>query len=323
MVKRFIAIVLASGALLSAAAADYFPVETGNAWTFSYVSTSMPVVPNPPTTRDSGTVKWEIYRLWQPPTLASNATLSTLNEAIMIVGVIQTRSLVRRTLTQTGASGYDSVFTPPRTKIDTISLSDNFPLSNEICFPGDTCPFAVHDPTIAMPVGLSSKDTTVPFVGSLLPIACKKMIVSECSCLHKWYSYSFTLGPTIGPVEASITQCPGLAGVAYQETWKLINREYPTAVLKGNAPHAGLKAVAASQSSGRITCSMRLGYSSQVHIEFLDVKGRLIKTLFKGSLNAGAYLYSWNSPRKTANIALLRVRTGTENQCIRIMTNAQ
>jgi len=316
MVNRFSLFVVASGALLATAAADYFPIQTGNAWTFLYVSTSAPVVPNPPTLRDSGTVKWEIVSNRIRPLTEG------IYPGILLFDVKQTRSLVRRTLTQTGSSGYDSIFTPSRKTIDTISLWDD-PLLNKICFSGDTCPFAAHDPTVAMPTGLSSKDTTVPWVGSLLPIAGKKMIVSEYSCLHKLYSYSFTLGPTVGPVEAYITWCPTMSGSSYKETWKLIGREYPAVVLNGNAETASLKTFAYSQSAGRINCSLDLDYSSPIQIELTDPAGRLIKTLFKGNLNAGVYRYSWDIPTNIRGIALFRVRTGAHERCVKVLAGVK
>jgi hypothetical protein len=308
MGKRFFFFILASGTFLPAATAEYFPVQTGNVWTFSYASTSAPVVPNPPTTRDSGTVKWEIVSNIQ-------------TEESLVIGVKQTRDLVRRTLTQPGASGYDSVFTSPRTKIDTIFLMEHLSPSNGICFPGDTCSFAVHDPTVAMPAELSSKDTTVLFQGS--SIAGKKMIVSECSCLHKWYSYSFTLGSAVGPVETYITPCPGLAGVSYKETWKLISREYPTAVSQGNARPDALKTVVANQSSGRISCRLNLDHSSPVRIEIVDLKGCLLRIMLQAHLSAGTYHYSWDFPANAPAIALLRVWTGVEERCVRIMTEVK
>jgi hypothetical protein len=117
--------------------------------------------------------------------------------------------------------------------------------------------------------------------------------------------------------------CPDIAGGSLKETWKLISREYPTAVLKGNTQPAAFKTFAAKQFSGRISCSLDLEYSSPVLMELLDVKGRLIKTILKGNLSAGAYRYTCNIPAKTVGIVMLRVRTGTENRCIRIFAGAQ
>jgi hypothetical protein len=308
MLKRFIVFVVASGALVAAAAADYFPTAEGNVWTFSYVSESMPVVPNPPTTKDSGTVTWEIYSNIQ-------------TEELFGIGIKQTRRLLRRTLTQWGSLGYDSVFASPRTTTDTVLLIQSFQGSNEISFATNTCPFAVHDVTIAMPAGLSSKDTTASFLGTMS--AGKKMIVSECSCLKNRYSYSFTLVPAIGPVGAYITMCPSMAGSSYQETWKLVGRGFPTFVLKGNAAAAKHTMVSYSQSSGRINCSLRLSYSSPVCIDVLDSYGRLIKRLFKGNLNAGEFRYSWNMPTIARGIALLRVRTGANERCAKILTGVK
>ena len=105
----------------------------------------------------------------------------------------------------------------------------------------------------------------------------------------------------------------------YEEKWKLVSREYPTAVLKGNFPTSALKTFIANQSLGRINCSLNLAYSSPVHIDLSDVKGRLIKRLLKGNLNAGSYRYSWNKPANTSGIVILRVRTGAEDRCMRIL----
>jgi hypothetical protein len=305
MVNRCFLIVIASGALLSAIAADYFPVQARNAWTFSYASTSAPVVPNPPATKDSGTVKWEIYSI-EPV------------EMVTVTRIKQIRNLVRRTVTQSGIpEGYDSVFSPPRTTIDTVILTERIDQAG-IGFSNATCSFAVHDPAIAMPAELSLKDTTVSFQGT--PVACKKMIVSECSCLKRWYSYSFTLGPAIGPVEAYITMCPNLAGSAYRETWKLISRESPTHVISGTASPVIFKTIAVNLASGRIDCSLNLNHASPVRIEIFDLKGRVMQTLLKGNINAGSHRYSWSIPAHATGIAILRVRSGAEDRCVRIMT---
>jgi hypothetical protein len=309
MIMRFFLLVAASGALLAAAAADYFPVQERNTWTFSYVSTGAPVVPNPPTTRDSGTVKWEIVE---------NRNVEMVN----VYTVNLTRSLVRRSMWPSDCTSVriDSVFYPPRKTIDMVVLKERIDEAG-IGFSPVSCAFAVHDPTASMPAGLSSKDTTLSFQGTA--IAGKRMIVSECSCLNAKYAYSFTLGPAIGPVEAYITMCPNLAGTSYRETWKLISREYPTSSLRGNSPPAALTSVAVNQSSGRIACSLNLGYSSPVHIELLDVKGRLIKTFYKRNLNAGVHRYSWDIPTRTCGVALFRVRTGAENRCVKIMMGVE
>jgi hypothetical protein len=309
MVKRFFVILFTAGVLLSASAADYFPIEVGNAWTFSYVSTSAPVVPNPLITRDSGTVKWDIF---------DNRNVEMIN----VYTVKLTHSLARRSMWPSDCTAVriDSVFSPPRTTIDTVILRERIDQAG-ISFSDATCAFAVHDPTVAMPANLSAKDTTVPFVGALLPVACKKMIVSICSCLKGHYAYSFTLGPSIGPIEANINSV--LPGSSFQEKWKLINREFPTAVLKATAPAAVLKTVAASQSLERVNCRLNLDHASPVRIEIIDLNGRVIRTLLKGLINAGYYRYSWSIPAHPAGVALLRVRTGTEDRCVRIMTGVK
>jgi len=307
MVRRFFLSVLAAVSFLSSApAADYFPVQERNAWAFSYTSSSMPVVPNPLITKDSGTVKWDIFE---------NRNVEMVN----VYSVKETRCLTRRTQTRSDTSIYDSIYSPPRTTIDTVILRERIDQVG-IAFSAATCAFAVHDPTTAMPAELSSKDTVVSFQGA--SIDCKKMIVSECSCLPKaMRSFSFTLGPVVGPVGAYVTACG--AGLALNETWQLVIRDYPTTVVKGNAPSDAPKTVAADYSSGRITCSLNLGYPSPARIEVLDVKGRSIQPLFKGNLCAGSHRYIWNIPIKTRGIVLLRVRTVTENRCVKIMTGVE
>ena len=234
-------------------------------------------------------------------------------EMVNVYSVKQTRCLIRRTQTRSDTSFYDSIYSPPQTTIDTVILTERIDQPG-IYFSTATCAFATHDPTAAMPAELSSKDTALSFQGAAL--AGKKMVVSECSCLDKWYSYSFTLAPVIGPVEAAISLCSGVVGGSVTETWKLISRGYPTGVVKGDA----LPAVAADYSSGHITCSLNLGYPSPVRIEVLDVKGRLIRQLFKGNLGAGFHRYTWSIPIKTRGIAVLRIRTGTGDRCVRIIT---
>ena len=298
---------------------DYFPVETGNAWTFSYTSTTAPVVLHPSTTRDSGTVKWEIY---------SNAQ----TEETLAIGIKRTRSLVRRTVTPTDCTSvkYDSVFTPSRIASDTITLAQAYAGANYICFAGDTCPFAAHDPAIEIPdrSPLTFKDTAVFFRNA--PVAGIKMLVSGCSCLqaHPWESkpsslLSFTLGPAVGPVGASITWCPSVGGSSYKETWELVGRDYPAVVLTGNARPAALQAAVPRHFPGRITWAFALDHSSPVRIELLDVNGRLLRTLLRGNLDAGVHRFSWNVPTNPLGLALLRVRTGAANQCTRFITDAQ
>ena len=132
MVKLFFLPLLASGALFAASTADYFPVQERNAWTFSYVSTGAPVVPNPPTTRDSGTVKWEIVE---------NRNVELVN----VYTVNLTRSLVRRSMWPSDCTSVriDSVFYPPRKTIDTVVLRERID-QDGIAFSAATCAFATR-----------------------------------------------------------------------------------------------------------------------------------------------------------------------------------
>ncbi|HUI90846.1 MAG TPA: hypothetical protein VLX68_01240 [Chitinivibrionales bacterium] len=303
--KKSLLFCLVWSASVLCSAADYFPIETGNSWTFSFQSVYEPAVLNAPVTRDSGTVIWEMAGVY--------ATMSTV-----AVAVKQTRSLARRSLTSITTPGYDSVFAPPRITIDTVLLIQK---GNDISFLNDTSPIAVHDPNLPLPAGLSLIDTTITFQSK--DLAAKKTVPSmemntvspspiSTSFSEKLPTYiSFILGDSIGPIEAYIAISKGWFGFGYQETWKLVSREYPAAVLKGNAQtlFSG-SGITVSRNSSCITSSFCLPCPLPVYVVLTDLQGRMVQKVFAGTLDKGMHSFALNAPLRQSGILVLCVQTG-------------
>jgi hypothetical protein len=285
-------------AVLSAAT-DYFPTDTGNTWTFSYVSSSSPAVPNPIVTRDSGSVKWEALRAMG-------------NGIAVYFRFKQTRSLARRTVSGGGNPGYDSLFSPPRITtdtvilsrpvvlIDTLGLRDS--LGNGLTFSNDTCPAAVHDFLKSVPSTMTVKDTTVQFDGSAY--ACKKITPSECSC-YKSFLWSFVLADRVGPVGAHITLCPGYVGGIYNETWRLVSREYPPVAVQPRLSY-GPKGECMTILGGSNSIMLRFpsGSSHPLSAAVYRLSGKEVKR-FPGE--PGSALV-WNIGSVPAGMYLVRAR---------------
>jgi hypothetical protein len=290
--KRMKVRILSSMALAASLSfgADYFPLEQGNSWTYSYVSSITVVTYNPPTTRDSGTVKWEII----PPGGGSAAGTTQVK---------QTRSLVRRVLTGI-IPGYDSTFSPPRTTTDTVVFSDT-PLQNALSFQSATCACALHDPARALPESLTVKDTTVAFSGS--DVAGRKTVPSACSCT-KNQIWSFVLADKLGPLEASITWCPGMAGTSFHETRKLVSRGYPSRVQRAANSPVNMHGVAVSYASGGIVCRLRgpEHAAGPVSVALLSLSGKTIDRFTFDGKAAG----SLNTGSLPGGMYLLRVEAG-------------
>ena len=285
--------------VLTAAATDYFPLGKGNAWNFSYESRFTVVVPDAPTTHDSGSVKWEV--------------LYGLGNSVFIqYDVMETRSLTRRTVFNDTQTIYDSAFSPPRVTIDTIVFRQGVVLvdtgrifdsvNNAISFSGADCPVTIRDPEKPLPAELGIEDTTVQFNGATL--ACKKTIPSECSCLDI-NAWSFVLADSIGPVEVSITRCPGLAGTGFFETRRLLSREYPSAVMPSRSDVSQNRQISVLYRSSRIFCEIPSGISNQVSVTVYNASGRTIKH-FSG-MSPGTM--QWNIGSVPQGVYLVRVRT--------------
>jgi hypothetical protein len=271
-------------------AADYFPLEKGNSWTFSFVSTTMVVIPNPPTTRDSGTVKWEVALKY-----GRDDPLMTL--------MVRTRSLVRHAITGGVVGNFDTTYSPPLVTVDTLTIEEHAPW-NGLFFSGDTCSFAVHDPAGPMPAHLSLKDTSVPYGRAI--IDGKKTIPSSCSCYKNilWY---FVLADILGPVEAYLTWCPGMAGTSYHETWKLVSREYPAAVKNGPVSLLKDRGIDISQTFGQMVFSLqsRSHGKEAVSAAIFTISGREI-----ARIAAAADKIIWNPESAPAGTYVIQVKSG-------------
>ncbi|MBN1130783.1 MAG: T9SS type A sorting domain-containing protein [Chitinispirillaceae bacterium] len=276
-------------------AADYFPFERGNAWNFSYESRISIVVPNPPTTRDSGSVRWEISSV-----LGNSISLRIL--------IRQTRSLARSTVFGGPEPGYDSTFTPPRVTVDTVLFTQDVAasdtgrtrdsLQNAVSFSGIGCPVAFHDPEKPLAAALVIHDTVIRFAGS--DRSCIATIPPECSCRDN-NAWSFVLTDTIGPVGVAITRCPGFVGTGYFETWRLTSREYPAPVRSGGstAPCNDRILIVAHHDLVRLTLP------GPASVAMCSVSGRTIKRF--ATTSSGTV--TWNVASLPQGVYLLRVAT--------------
>jgi hypothetical protein len=286
---------------MAAAATDYFPFGKGNVWNYSYESRFTVATAEMPTTRDSGGVRWEVLN-----GLGNSVAIQTY--------ILQTYSLAHRTYSVYPDTQpvYDSVFSPPRITVDTIVFRQGVVLTdtgrifdsttNAISFSGADCPVTIHNPEKPLPAELGIKDTAVQFNGSTL--ACKKTIPSECSCLDI-NAWSFIIADSIGPVETSITRCPGLIGTGFFETRRLLQREYPTAVRFSSSDISQDRQISILYRSNRIYCKTPSGLSHQLSVTVYNASGRKIKH-FSG-MSPGTM--QWNIGSVPQGVYLIRVRT--------------
>jgi hypothetical protein len=117
-------------ALGACSAADHFPVQVGNRWEFAYRKSQGGWGSS---LTDSGTVEWLLVQL---EVLESYPPQSRIT-------IRQQTNLARRTYhpgieDSTGSSGYDSIFEPPRTTVDSVILRGTDGV-NGLWFEGDTC----------------------------------------------------------------------------------------------------------------------------------------------------------------------------------------
>lgn len=279
-------------------AADFFPLAQGNGWTFSYESRSTVIIPNSPITHDSGAVRWEIL-------------YGLANSVVIRTYILETRTLCRRAFFNDTELVYDSIYSPPRTILDTILLQQGVALTqtgrtsdsikNVISFYSAECPVALHDPAKPLPAELEIKDTAVHFNGSTL--SSKKTIPSECSCLDG-NAWSFVLADSIGPVEISISRCPGLAGTGYSETRRLTSRTFPASIGENPSVATRSRGIGITVSKRGIGVTQPLGAKYPISIALFDAAGRVIN---KYSGIPGSLL--WNTESITPGIYILRGKT--------------
>jgi hypothetical protein len=284
-------------------AADFFPLDQGNGWTFSYESRSTVIIPNSPITHDSGAVQWKIL-------------YGLANSVVIRTYIQETRTLSHRTFFNDTELVYDSIYSPPRTILDTIVLQQGVALTqtgrtsdsikNAISFYSAECPVALHDPAKPQPAELEIKDTAVQFNGSTL--SCKKTIPSECSCLDG-NAWSFVLADSIGPVEMSISRCPGLAGTGYSETRHLISRTFPASIRENPYAPTRSRGTGITVSKRGIRVTQPLGAEYPISIALFDAAGKVMKKY--SGIPSGPFM--WNSESMTPGIYILRGKTRAGN----------
>jgi hypothetical protein len=270
----------------SFAGPDYFPIKTGNTWTWSYASRSAAVVIDPAVTFDSGTVCWEVL----DPHFSGGGNL--------VSPVKQTKSLFRRTLRWI-AEVHDTILASPIISIDTIVFKQGIvtvdtlvhqadSLRNAISFNTATCPVAVHDPAGSLPVELTVKDSVI-FIGSgsaVAGILGKKVSSRECSC-DRGTLWSFFLLPDLGPREAYISVCPGMVGASYSETRKLISYSFPKTAINEKRQVTRLPEMKITKTGTTLACSF--GASVRPYsIALYSVSGRKVARFAAGG--SGKYV---------------------------------
>jgi hypothetical protein len=250
------------------AAPDYFPVEKGNRWTFLFSSTSSVVIPSPPVTYDTGTISWEVL-----------ARVSAGGKDDYPIREV--RNLIRRY--RTGSLPFDSVFSPARVTVDTIVVT-GAPLANDLSFKDAACASMVHDPALALPSGLTIKDTTVPY--GQATVNAVKTIPTACGC-SKSTLWTFCAAQTIGPVELYLSRC-NIAGTSFHETRKLISREYPTGIQTRSAGIWQPEMIGISVASRRIVCRFGTALPGKTTLLLCDAQGRVIQRYVFQNPGAGA-----------------------------------
>ena len=295
--KRLVLVSLALAA--TALAKDFFPVCcTGDAWNFTYNSRTGQVSPDAPVTLDSGTVRWEVL-------YGMGSSVS------VITHVLEKRSLVRHSQVQMGQTVFDSLFSPPRVTLDTIVFREGVApfdtgrirdsIINAVSFSTASCPAAVHDPAKPVPAGLGIRDTVVGYDGASL--ACITTAPPECGCrgIKAW---SFVLADAIGPVEVSISLCPGIDGSGYWEKRYLRSREYRTSVKNGTVAAKQGTGVAVAVHAGNIRLIQPSG-PTPVSGVLYNASGRKVRTFSEISSGTG----TWNAELLPQGVYLLYGKT--------------
>ena len=180
MFSRFYTTILTAYSLSQAI--DYFPVETGRSWVFSYVDFCGHSGGG---TTKEGSIRW---------TIGSKTVRNTLNGA-SVVKVIQKNELKRKKYSYLDrANNYDSLFDPPRVSVDTLTFID----SANVCIETATGRILVHDPQMLVPGKYCIIDSSLVINGSIL--ACVIPIDTPCglhpdgdskSARHPEYHYFF------------------------------------------------------------------------------------------------------------------------------------
>jgi hypothetical protein len=291
---------------------DFFPLNIGDAWNFSYESRTAAVIPEAPVTFDSGSVRWEVFSI-------EGSSVS------MLMHVQEKRSLDRRRQMQNGQTVYDSVFSPSRVTLDTMVFRQGVApfdtgrvrdsIINAISFSTATCAAAIHDPLKPVPANLGIKDTVIEYKGSSLD--CIATVPSLCGSMGntKW---SFILADSIGPVEIAIS--PSAPGSDYFENRYLLSREYDTPVKNSTVITKRADGIVVAIRAGRIRLTQPHDRSMPVSGILYSVSGRTVRTFPRQMAGAVA----WDTKFLPSGMYFLAIETVNGNMAepllLRIVT---
>jgi hypothetical protein len=276
---------------------DFFPLNIGDAWNFSYESRTAAVIPEAPVTFDSGSVRWEVFSI-------EGSSVS------MLMHVQEKRSLDRRRHVQNAQTGYDSIFSPPRVILDTIVFRQGVApfdtgrvrdsIINAVSFSTATCAAVLHDPTKPVPAALIVKDTVMEYNGSSLD--CIATVPSLCSSLGTAI-WSFILADSIGPVEIAIS--PSAPGSDYFENRYLLSREYDTPVKNSTVITKRADGIVVAIHAGHIRLTQPHGRPIPVSGILYDASGRIVRTFPRQMAGAVA----WDTQSLPFGMYLLNIET--------------
>jgi hypothetical protein len=223
---RFFPIIVLSFVATIFAVGDHFPIAQGNTWLFSYVKSRGgwgTVI------KDSGTVQWQMQ-------LVTNDSVTTT------ITILRTFNLCRniytpgpRELEGGGGTAFDSVFSPPRTSVDTLYITSSN-RETGLGFKGDTCKAFVHDPKASLPTGsLSVRDTLLPCMGKMTSAS----IIDQAPCRNIYADQELYITvQDIGPVEYHNHSSPYLMDAFWEADWKLITTNVATSIKIRKSPVA-------------------------------------------------------------------------------------
>jgi hypothetical protein len=208
IMKKLVSFVIwALAASVSIAFADLFPVREGNWWNFSFIKTIDGLEGSE---IDSGAILWRIIQIIPG------------DDALYLIKIQQQRDLVRSM--NNYINPVDSVFDPPRTTFDTLTLPANY-LSNGLTFTNDSCIALLHEPQCA--AGQCTLSTAqIQYHGKTItgyivdPLPCRSKGASNPDCIA---SDRFTLADGIGPVAFKSGWSPCTFDLFVEEQWTLID----------------------------------------------------------------------------------------------------
>jgi len=265
-------IVLAILITASITFADLFPAREGNWWRYSFTAdTSLAGASK----FDSGTVQWQVIQNSQG------------NDTYWIT-ILQQRNLVRSktTLVTYPPVIFDSLLNPPRSTIDTLTLTGKY-TSNGLVINNDNCYPLIHQPLCWTTAPCTLSTVAIPYHGKTLigyivdPIPCP---LPACSP-----QITFTQADGIGIVayeSKSPSQSVCLTSPITSEQWTLVDYRAADQWISPDTVSAG-SAVTLTLSTLEYTCVP----DSIVKSIALDSKG--ITLVYRPVYNPAANCMPW------------------------------